>query len=97
MKQQPIGPAIKELRRCLGLSQLYFALDIPVSQSTLSRWETGLANPSIGKLGYFMVLARDRVGREDLFRTFVEATQVKLRRHAAKQAAREKMTCQAQS
>lgn len=58
---------IKELREALGLSQKALAIDIKVSQPTVSAWESGLkvmSNKSAAKLAdYFHVSIDYLLGR----------------------------------
>ena len=58
---------IKELREALGLSQKALAIDIKVSQPTVSAWESGskvMSNKSAAKLAdYFQVSIDYLLGR----------------------------------
>lgn len=41
---------LKELRKAKGISQLKLAIDLNTNQNTISRYETGEREPSIGEL-----------------------------------------------
>lgn len=60
---------IKELRKTKNISQLKMALDLNMSQNTISRYETGEREPSIADLiklaDYFKVSIDYLVGRTD--------------------------------
>lgn len=60
---------IKELRKTKNISQLKIALDLNMSQNTISRYETGEREPSIADLiklaDYFKVSIDYLVGRTD--------------------------------
>ena len=58
-----------ELRKKRGMSQLYLAMELNMSQNTISRYETGAREPSIAHLiqiaDYFNVSIDYLVGRTD--------------------------------
>lgn len=58
---------LKELRKSRGISQLKLALDLNMSQNTISRYETGEREPGINELilfaDYFDVSIDYIVGR----------------------------------
>lgn len=60
---------IKELRKARGLSQKALAIDLKVSQATVSAWESGakkMSNQSAAKVAdYFMVTMDYLLGRSD--------------------------------
>lgn len=60
---------LKEIRRSKGISQLKLAMDLNTNQNTISRYETGQREPSIGELiriaDYFNVSLDYLVGRTD--------------------------------
>lgn len=60
---------IKELRKSRHLSQLKMAMDLNMSQNTLSRYETGEREPGIRQLiriaDYFQVSVDYLIGRSD--------------------------------
>lgn len=60
---------IKELRKARGLSQKAIAIDLKVSQATVSAWENGkkkMSNRSAAKVAdYFMVSMDYLLGRSD--------------------------------
>ena len=51
---------IKRKRRELGMKQPAFANLVGVNQSTVSRWEKGIAKPSKPTLSYIEMLSADR-------------------------------------
>ena len=61
---------IKELRKKKGISQLKLAMDLNMSQNTVSRYETGEREPGIAELvkiaDYFGVSIDYLVGRTDM-------------------------------
>lgn len=48
--QQTLGEFIKEFRKKGGKTQVEFAEELGISQSSLSKWETGSFDPSIDNL-----------------------------------------------
>ena len=62
---------IKELRKARGLSQKALAIDLKVSQATVSAWENGskkMSNASAAKVAdYFLVTMDYLLGRSDSF------------------------------
>ena len=48
------------LRRRLGLTQMSFAQTLNVNQSTVSRWEKGLAYPTTEHLSIMFDMAKDK-------------------------------------
>ena len=58
---------LKKIRRAVGISQLKLALDLNMSQNTISRYETGEREPGIAELikiaDYFNVSIDYLVGR----------------------------------
>lgn len=58
---------LKKIRRAAGISQLKLALDLNMSQNTISRYETGEREPGIAELikiaDYFNVSIDYLVGR----------------------------------
>lgn len=58
---------LKKIRRTAGISQLKLALDLNMSQNTISRYETGEREPGIAELikiaDYFNVSIDYLVGR----------------------------------
>ena len=60
---------IKELRKARGLSQKAVAIDLKVSQATISAWESGakkMSNSSAARVAdYFMVSMDYLLGRSD--------------------------------
>ena len=60
---------LREIRKNHGISQLKLALDLNMSQNTISRYETGEREPGINELikiaDYFNVSIDYLVGRTD--------------------------------
>ena len=60
---------IRELRKARRITQLKMALDLDMSQNTISRYESGEREPGIAELiriaDYFRVSIDDLVGRTD--------------------------------
>ena len=60
---------LKELRKAKGISQLKLALDLSMTQNTISRYETGDREPGINELikiaDYFNVSIDYLVGRTE--------------------------------
>lgn len=56
------------LRRRLGMTQTAFARTLNVNQSTVSRWEKGLANPSTEHLSIMFDMAREKGIRINFFK-----------------------------
>lgn len=60
---------LKEIRKTKGISQLKLALDLNMSQNTISRYETGDREPGINELikiaDYFNVSIDYLVGRTE--------------------------------
>ena len=60
---------LKELRKKHGISQLKLAMDLHMSQNTISRYETGEREPGIAELiklaDYFRVSLDYLVGRSN--------------------------------
>lgn len=60
---------MRELRRARGITQLRLALDLNMSQNTVSRYETGEREPGIAELvqmaDYFRVSVDYLIGRTD--------------------------------
>lgn len=58
---------LKEIRKAKGISQLKLALDLNMSQNTISRYETGEREPGINELikiaDYFNVSVDYLLGR----------------------------------
>ena len=58
---------LKEIRRSKGISQLKLAMDLNMSQNTISRYETGEREPGINELikiaDYFNVSVDYLLGR----------------------------------
>lgn len=48
MKQDSLGVQLKNWRRLNGVKQAAVAFDLGVSQATVSRWEKGVDEPSLG-------------------------------------------------
>ena len=60
---------LKKIRRTAGISQLKLALDLNMSQNTISRYETGEREPGINELikiaNYFNVSVDYLIGRTE--------------------------------
>lgn len=61
------GENLKQLRNIKGISQKQLAEDMNITLKTVSHWETGYSEPSIGQLinlaNYFDVTIDELVGR----------------------------------
>ncbi len=60
---------LKEIRKSRGISQLKLAMDLNMSQNTISRYETGEREPGINELlkiaDYFHISVDYLLGRTD--------------------------------
>ena len=58
---------LKEIRKARGISQIKLAMDLNMAQNTISRYETGVREPSIAELvkiaDYFHVSVDYLLGR----------------------------------
>lgn len=60
------GESLKELRTSRNISQIELSKEIYVSQSTVSKWENGLINPTMSNLvvlsDYFDISIDELIG-----------------------------------